>query len=57
MEKRKTDILVIGMGGAAQMAALNAFDANPDLNILIVTKHSRERVAAAAWFRADSTWC
>jgi len=38
MEKRKTDILVIGMGGAAQMAALNAFDANPDLNILYVTK-------------------
>ena len=38
MEKLKTDILVIGMGGAAQMAALNAFDTNPDLNILIVTK-------------------
>jgi len=38
MEKRRTDILVIGMGGAAQLAALNAFDANPELNILIVTK-------------------
>jgi succinate dehydrogenase flavoprotein subunit len=38
MEKLKTDILIIGMGGAAQLAALNAFDANPDLNILIVTK-------------------
>jgi succinate dehydrogenase / fumarate reductase flavoprotein subunit/fumarate reductase flavoprotein subunit len=41
MEKIKTDILIIGMGGAAQLAALNAFDANPDLNILIVTKALR----------------
>ena len=41
MEKLKTDILIIGMGGAAQLAALNAFDANPDLNILIVTKALR----------------
>ena len=41
MEKIKTDILIIGMGGAAQLAALNAFDANPDLNILIVTKAVR----------------
>ena len=38
MEKIRTDILVIGMGGAAQLAALNAFDANPSANILIVTK-------------------
>ncbi len=38
MEKIKTDILFIGMGGAAQMAALNAFDANPALDILMVTK-------------------
>jgi succinate dehydrogenase / fumarate reductase flavoprotein subunit/fumarate reductase flavoprotein subunit len=38
MEKIRTDILIIGMGGAAQMAALNAFDTNPALNILIVTK-------------------
>ena len=38
MKKIKTDILIIGMGGAAQLAALNAFDANPDLNIVIVTK-------------------
>jgi succinate dehydrogenase / fumarate reductase flavoprotein subunit/fumarate reductase flavoprotein subunit len=41
MEKIKTDILIIGMGGAAQLAALNAFDANPDLDILIVTKALR----------------
>jgi succinate dehydrogenase / fumarate reductase flavoprotein subunit/fumarate reductase flavoprotein subunit len=41
MEKIKTDLLIIGMGGAAQLAALNAFDANPDLNILIVTKALR----------------
>ena len=38
VEKIRTDILIIGMGGAAQMAALNAFDADPELNILIVTK-------------------
>jgi len=41
MEKITTDILIVGMGGAAQMAALNAHDANPDLNILIVTKALR----------------
>lgn len=41
MNKIKTDILIIGMGGAAQLAALNAFDANPDLKILIVTKALR----------------
>ena len=34
----KTDILVIGMGAAGQLAALYAYDANPDLNITIVTK-------------------
>jgi len=38
MEKIQTDILIIGMGGAAQMAALNVFDANPAVKILIVTK-------------------
>jgi succinate dehydrogenase/fumarate reductase flavoprotein subunit len=41
MDKIKADILIIGMGGAAQLAALNAFDANPDLKILIVTKALR----------------
>src|SRR3954449_9315089 len=34
----KTDLLIIGMGAAAQMAALYAHDANPDLKILIVSK-------------------
>jgi succinate dehydrogenase / fumarate reductase flavoprotein subunit/fumarate reductase flavoprotein subunit len=41
METLTTDILIIGMGGAAQMAALNAHDANPELKILIVTKALR----------------
>lgn len=30
--------MIIGMGAAGQMAALNAHDANPDLKILIITK-------------------
>jgi len=34
----KADILIIGMGAAGQLAALYAHDANPDLDILIVTK-------------------
>src|SRR5215212_5280297 len=34
----KADLLIIGMGAAAQMAALYAHDANPELKILIVTK-------------------
>jgi fumarate reductase flavoprotein subunit len=38
METVKADLLIIGMGAAAQMAALYAHDANPALNILIVTK-------------------
>ncbi len=38
IDKIKVDILVIGMGAAGQIAALNAHDVNPDLNILIVTK-------------------
>ena len=38
IRKIKADLLVLGMGGAAEMAVLNAFDANPDLDILIVTK-------------------
>ncbi|MBT4269697.1 MAG: FAD-binding protein [Deltaproteobacteria bacterium] len=37
-EKLTADVLIIGMGAAAQIAALNAFDANPELDILIVTK-------------------
>jgi succinate dehydrogenase / fumarate reductase flavoprotein subunit/fumarate reductase flavoprotein subunit len=34
----RADLLIVGMGAAAQMAALYAHDANPDLNILITTK-------------------
>ena len=41
MEKIRVDILIIGMGAAGQFAALNAYDSNPDLNILIVTKDLR----------------
>jgi len=37
----KVDILIIGMGAAGQIAALNAYDADPDLDILIVTKALR----------------
>ena len=38
MERISVDVLVIGMGGAGQLAALNAFDADPSLKILIVCK-------------------
>ncbi len=41
LPKIKVDMLTLGMGAAAQIAALNAYDANPDLNILIVTKALR----------------
>lgn len=34
----EADLLIIGMGAAAQMAALYAHDMDPELNILIVTK-------------------
>src|SRR5437763_16062279 len=37
-ETVRTDLLIVGMGAAAEMAALYAHDANPDLKILIVTK-------------------
>ncbi len=39
--KVKADLLIIGMGAAAEMAALYAQERNPDLNILIVTKALR----------------
>jgi len=38
LEKVKADILILGMGAAGQLAALYAYDANPDLDIVIVTK-------------------
>jgi fumarate reductase flavoprotein subunit len=34
----RADLLILGMGAAAQMAALYAHDANPELKILIATK-------------------
>ena len=34
----QADLLIVGMGAAASMAALYALDANPDLRILIATK-------------------
>jgi len=34
----KADLLILGMGAASQMCALYAHDANPELNIIIVTK-------------------
>ena len=39
--KVKADLLIIGMGAAAEMAALYAQERQPDLNILIVTKALR----------------
>lgn len=35
------DLLILGMGAAAQLCALYAHDANPELNILIATKALR----------------
>src|SRR5215212_5678735 len=41
LETIKADLLIVGMGAAAQMAALYAHDANPALKILIATKALR----------------
>ena len=38
MEKVNADLLIIGMGAAAQLCALYAHEANPDLRILIASK-------------------
>ncbi|CAA9211398.1 MAG: Fumarate reductase flavoprotein subunit [uncultured Chloroflexi bacterium] len=38
MNELKTDLLIIGGGGAGVMAALHAFDANPALDVTIVVK-------------------
>src|SRR3954469_362329 len=38
VETVTADLLIVGMGGAAQMAALYAYDANPNLRILIASK-------------------
>src|SRR5580765_7635765 len=37
-ETVRSDLLILGMGAAAQMAALYAYDANPNLKILIISK-------------------
>ena len=37
-ERSKTDILILGSGGAGMFAALHAFKANPDLDITIASK-------------------
>ena len=36
--KLRPDLLIVGMGAAAQLCALYAHEVNPELNILIVTK-------------------
>ena len=38
LERLKTDILILGSGGAGLFAALHAHHANPDLGITIATK-------------------
>ena len=38
MEELTTDCLIVGGGGAGVMAALHAYDANPELDITIVVK-------------------
>ncbi len=38
VERLATDILILGSGGAGLLAALHAHDADPDLDITIVTK-------------------
>src|ERR1017187_10558210 len=38
VEHLKTDILILGAGGAGRFAALHALKANPDLDITIVSK-------------------
>ncbi len=38
VQKVRADLLIVGMGAAAQLCALYAHEFNPELNILIVTK-------------------
>jgi fumarate reductase flavoprotein subunit len=38
LERLKTDILILGSGGAGLFAALHAYKANPDLHITVATK-------------------
>jgi succinate dehydrogenase/fumarate reductase flavoprotein subunit len=52
--KVRADLLIVGMGAAAQLCALYAHEVNPELNILIVTKAVKGK---GGWFRAASTSC
>ena len=38
MERKACDILILGGGGAALYAAVHAYDANPQLNIIVASK-------------------
>src|ERR1700751_5356009 len=38
LERLKTDILILGSGGAGLFAALHAHEANPDLDVTVATK-------------------
>ncbi|SHN60328.1 L-aspartate oxidase [Desulfovibrio litoralis] len=38
IQKHTVDVLILGMGAAAELAAIYAYDANPELKILIATK-------------------
>ena len=38
LDEQTTDCLIVGGGGAGVMAALHAYDANPDLDITVVVK-------------------
>src|SRR5262249_58600627 len=38
LERLKTDILILGSGGAGLFAALHAHKANPDLDVTVATK-------------------
>jgi len=38
IEQIKADILIMGTGGTGLMAALHAYDANPELNIVLSVK-------------------
>jgi fumarate reductase flavoprotein subunit len=57
MDILKTDILIIGMGAAAQLAALYAHDANPDLKIMIITKALRGKGGCSGWCKGVLMWC
>ncbi len=55
IERRRTDILVLGAGGAGLLAALHAKDAAPQLDVTIAVKGCSANAAAPAWSRAAIT--